>query len=145
MFCKWQRHTLHQPPFKQMINHKGMLECKKRCISNHDSRAVGLTFVLFGKSPELKTPVGWSEAGWQSGWLSQGFASSFLGDLFRHSPLDSKAFRDQQLKNTGLWNISLFQYATNFCPHLKKESMRHFILHLIKDFSTTEQQHAEQI
>lgn len=61
-----------------------MLECKKCYISNHDSTAVGLTFVLFGKSPKLKTSAGWIEAGWQSGWLSQGFV--FL--LFLVSSLD---------------------------------------------------------
>lgn len=61
-----------------------MLECKKCYISKHDSTAVGLTFVLFGESPRLQTSVGWTEAGWQVGFLRVLF-SWFSGGLFRHS------------------------------------------------------------
>lgn len=124
-----------------------MSECKTCYISNHDSTALGLTFVLFGKSPKLKTSAGWVEAGWQSGWLSQGFVFLlFFGELFRHSSLGTEGFRDQEFKTIAVWNASSFQYATNLCPHLRKESARYFILYLIKDFnSTMEQQLTEQI
>jgi len=53
MFLFTDHHLL-----KQIINHKVMLERKKCYISNHDSTAVGLTFVLLGESPEIKTSIG---------------------------------------------------------------------------------------
>lgn len=119
-----------------------MLECKKCYISNHESTAVGLTFVLFGKSPKLETSAGWIEAGWQVDFLRVLLSWFFLVDS--SDIVDTERFWNQQFKNITLQNPSLFHYATNFCPHLRKESTTYFTLYLIKYFnSTMEQQRTE--
>lgn len=131
MFCKWQRHTPHRPAFKQIINHKVILEGKKHSISNHDLTAFGLTFVLFGKSPKLKM-LGELKLTDNEIVFFRGLFSYFFGELCRLGHLETKTSKPLLFE--------MHPHFSNLCLHLRKESTRCVILYLIKDFNSTMEQ-----
>lgn len=99
------------------------------------------------KIPKVKD-LCWVNLSWLTIRLAfSGFCFlAFFGELYRHHSLDAEGFREQQFKTIALQNASLFLYATNLYPHMRKGSTRCFTLYLIEDFnSTMEQQPTEQI